>query len=183
MTMTSSSPTALRADTRSGKSFISGPWKLQIYRWQKIMDRSFYSPLYLTQALANQDIADLDIALVSTECNKSPRNQSAIQLARCYLVRHEFIPKELPGITCRSIDVNFEGGKAAECAVQIVAEMASIRDNATVAFRSGERFVEMLDPLNLSVAPERRRLEPRGVYLIHRRIGRYRLGRRRASGA
>ena len=58
-----------------------------------------------------------------------------------------------------------------ECAAQIVAEMTSIRDNATVAFRGGERFVETLDPLNLSAAPERRRLQPRGVYLITGGLG------------
>jgi thioesterase domain-containing protein/NADP-dependent 3-hydroxy acid dehydrogenase YdfG/acyl carrier protein len=49
--------------------------------------------------------------------------------------------------------------------------MASIRDDATVAFRKGERFTESLEPLNLSAAPERRRLEPRAVCLITGRLG------------
>ena len=135
------------------------------------MDRSFYSPLYLAQALANQDIADIDIALVSNRMQQVSEEPVRNPARAVLLGPARVIPKELPGITCCSIDVDFESGNATECAAQIVAEMASIRDNATVAFRGGERFVETLDPLNLSAAPERRRLQPRGVYLITGGLG------------
>ena len=135
------------------------------------MDRSFYSPLYLAQALANQDIADIDIALVSNRMQQVSEEPVRNPARAVLLGPARVIPKELPGITCCSIDVDFESGKATECAAQIVAEMVSIRDNATVAFRGGERFVETLDPLNLSAAPERRRLQPRGVYLITGGLG------------
>src|SRR5260370_11272747 len=81
------------------------------------------------------------------------------------------IPKEVPGIGCCCIDVDFEGGKATESAAQIVTEMASIRDDATVAFRKGERFTESLEPLKLCAAPERRGLEPRAVCLITGGLG------------
>ncbi len=135
------------------------------------MDRSFYSPLYLAQALANQDIADIDIALVSNRMQQVSEEPVRNPARAVLLGPARVIPKELPGITCRSIDVDFESGRATEYAAQIVAEMASIRDNATVAFRGDERFVETLDPLNLSAAPERRRLQPRGVYLITGGLG------------
>src|SRR5208283_670117 len=81
------------------------------------------------------------------------------------------IPIELPGITCRSIDVETEGAHTQECAALLVAEMASVRENVTVAFRGGARFVETLEPLNLNAAPERRRLERGGVYLITGGLG------------
>ena len=135
------------------------------------MDRSFYSPLYLAQALANQDIAEIDIALISNRMQQVSEEPVRNPARAVLLGPARVIPKELPGITCCSIDVDLESGKATECAAQIVAEMASIRDNATVAFRGGERFVETLDPLNLSAAPERRRLQPRGVYLITGGLG------------
>jgi amino acid adenylation domain-containing protein len=135
------------------------------------MDRSFYSPLYLAQALANQDIADIDIALVSNRMQQVSEEPVRNPARAVLLGPARVIPKELPGITCCSIDVGLESGNATECAAQIVSEMASIRDNATVAFRGSERFVEMLDPLNLPAAPERRRLQPRGVYVITGGLG------------
>jgi amino acid adenylation domain-containing protein len=135
------------------------------------MGRSFYSPLYLAQALANQDIADIDIALVSNRMQQVSEEPVRNPVRAVLLGPARVIPKELPGITCRSIDVDLESSKATACVAQIVAEMASIRDNATVAFRGGERFVETLDPLNLPAAPERRRLQPRGVYLITGGLG------------
>lgn len=135
------------------------------------LDRSFYSPLYLAQALANQDIADIDIALVSNRMQQVSEEPVRNPARAVLLGPARVIPKELPGITCRSIEVDLESGKVTECAAQIVSEMTSIRGNATVAFRGGERSVETLDPLNLSAAPERRRLQPRGVYLITGGLG------------
>ena len=135
------------------------------------MDRSFYSPLYLAQALANQDIADIDIALVSNRMQQVSEEPVRNPARAVLLGPARVIPKELPGITCRSIDVDLESGNAIECAAQIVTEMASICDNPTIAFRGSERFVETLDPLYLSTAPERRRLQPRGVYLITGGLG------------
>ena len=135
------------------------------------MDSSFYSPLYLAQALANQDIADIDIALVSNRMQQVSEEPVRNPVRAVLLGPARVIPKELPGITCRSIDVDLESGNAIECAAQIVTEMASICDNPTIAFRGSERFVETLDPLYLSTAPERRRLQPRGVYLITGGLG------------
>jgi acyl transferase domain-containing protein/thioesterase domain-containing protein/acyl carrier protein len=135
------------------------------------LDRSFYSPLYLAQALVNQDISNSDIALVSN-CMQQVGEEPVRNPARAVsLGPARVIPKELPGITCRSIDVDFESGQAGECAAEIVAEMASIRENATVAYRRGERFVESLEPLSLGDAPERHRLEHGGVYLITGALG------------
>jgi acyl transferase domain-containing protein/thioesterase domain-containing protein len=135
------------------------------------LDRSFYSPLYLAQALASQDIADIDIALVSNRMQQVSEEALSNPAPAVLLGPARVIPKELPGITCRSVDVDLESGKVKECAAQLVVEMASVRDNATVAFRGGQRFVETLDPLNLSAASERRRLQPRGVYLITGGLG------------
>ncbi len=44
-------------------------------------------------------------------------------------------------------------------------------ENSTVAWRGGERFVETLEPLQLSAARERPRLERGGVYLITGGLG------------
>ena len=133
------------------------PWKI-LHLWsvvkegaktalEETLDRSFYSPLYLAQALADQDIADVDIALVSNRMQQVAEEPVRDPARAVLLGPARVIPKELPGITCRSIDLDLESNKVAECAGQIVSEMASVRENATVAFRRGERFVETLEPL------------------------------------
>ncbi len=138
---------------------------------EETLDRSFYSPLYLAQALASQDIADSDIALVSNQMQRV--HEEAIQNpARAVLLGPaRVIPKELPGITCRSLDVEFKEGQAGECAAQIVTEMSIAAENATVAFRRGERFVEALEHFGLEGAVAQHRLARGGVYLITGGLG------------
>jgi acyl transferase domain-containing protein/thioesterase domain-containing protein/acyl carrier protein len=170
-------------DAVVGDCFKSGdaPWKI-LHLWsvvkegaktalEETLERSFLSPLYLAQALANQDVANVDIALVSNRMQQVAEEPVRDPARAVLLGPARVIQKELPGITCRSIDVDLEKSKIAECAGQIVAEMASIRDNATVAYRRGERFVETLEPFELSAAPERRRLERGGVYLLTGGLG------------
>ncbi len=135
------------------------------------MDRSFYSPLYLAQAVANQDIAGIDIALISNRLQQVSQEPVRNPARAVLLGPARVIPKELPEITCRSIDVDFESNKPSECAAHIISEMASTGNDGTVTFRGGQRFVETFDFLNLSAAPERRRLQPRGVYLITGGLG------------
>ena len=135
------------------------------------LERCFYSPLYLAQALAFQDIANVDIALVSNRMQQVADEPVRDPERAVLLGPARVIPVELPGMTCRSIDVETEGERAQDCAALLVAQMASVRENVTVAFRGGVRFVEILEPLNLDAAPERRRLERGGVYLITGGVG------------
>ena len=67
--------------------------------------------------------------------------------------------KELPGITCRAIDVELSNGQARECAAQIVAEMAAPPRDAVVAYRRGERFIEVLEHLTLARGPDNDRAD------------------------
>jgi acyl transferase domain-containing protein/acyl carrier protein len=127
---------------------------------------SFFSPLFLAQALASQDIARMDIGLVSNRMQQVSEEAVRHPDRAVLLGPARVIPAELPGITCRSIDVDFVGEHAEECAALIVAEMNCNGDNATVALRHGERFVESVEPLTLAAAPEDRRLAHRGVYII-----------------
>ncbi|MGA3265029.1 MAG: SDR family oxidoreductase, partial [Terracidiphilus sp.] len=138
---------------------------------EETLELSFYSPLYLAQALGNQDLADVDIALVSNRMQQVAEEPVRAPARAVLLGPAKVIPRELPGITCRSIDVDFESGNARECAARIIAEMASIPENSAVAFRRGERFVETLEPFDLSAAPEHRRLQRGGVYLLTGGLG------------
>jgi acyl transferase domain-containing protein len=131
------------------------------------LERSFYSPLYIAQALAGQDMTGVDIGLVTNRL-QSVSDEAVRHPARAVLLGPaRVIPKELPGIACRSIDVELGD----DCAAQIVAEMATVPDDGAVAFRGGERFVETLEHLNLAAAPQRNRLQRGGVYLITGGLG------------
>jgi acyl transferase domain-containing protein/thioesterase domain-containing protein len=138
---------------------------------EETLDRSFYSPLYLTQALAAQDLAGIDIALVSNRLQQVSDEPVRNPARAVLLGPARVIPKELPGIACRAIDLDLRNGQTRECASQLISEMTSIRTQDTIAYRNGERFVETLDPFTLSAAAERRRLERGGVYLITGGLG------------
>jgi len=138
---------------------------------KEVQERSFLSPLFLAQALASQDIASLDIALVSNHMQQVFAEPARNPARAMLLGPVRVIPKELPGITCRSIDLDFSSERTDEFAALLVAEMNSSQENATVAFRDGGRFIETLEPLALSVAAEDDRLERGGVYFITGGLG------------
>ena len=138
---------------------------------EETLDRSFYSPLYLAQALAAHDLSGIDIALISNRLQQVSSEPVRNPARAVLLGPARVVPKELPGITCRALDVDLETGPAGECVAQIIAEMASVRENATIAVRRGVRFVEVLEHLDLSTAPESPRLQRGGVYLITGGLG------------
>jgi len=133
---------------------------------REIEDRCFFSTLFLAQALAAQDITELDIALVSSHMQQVAEEPVRNPARALVLGPGRVIPKEYPGLTCRCIDVDFVSERVRECAKEVVDEMCSSRVNSTVAFRHLERFVEGVEPLALGEAQENARLERGGVYLI-----------------
>jgi len=134
-----------------------------------IEDRSFFSPLFLAQALGSHDIFGIDIALISNRMQQVSDEPVRNPARALLLGPARVIPIELPGITSRSIDVDFERDQAESCAAQIVAEMNSRWNHSTIAFRKDERFVESLEAINL--ASGHSRLEPGGAYLITGGLG------------
>jgi acyl transferase domain-containing protein/thioesterase domain-containing protein/acyl carrier protein len=142
---------------------------------EETIDRSFYSPLFLAQALAAQDLTGIDIALVSNGMQQVTDEPVRDPARAVLLGPARVIHKELPEISCRALDIDLalglEPAKLEECAAQLVAEMAAPHENSTVAYRRGQRFVESFDRFNLSAAPTRPRLERGGVYLITGGLG------------
>jgi acyl transferase domain-containing protein/acyl carrier protein len=137
----------------------------------EVEDRSFFSPLFLAQALASQDVADVNIALVSNHMQQIFEERVRNPVRAVLLGPARVIPIELPGIACRSVDVDFPAGHAEVSVAHIIAEMNSNSGDATIAFRSGQRFVETVEPLSLASAPQDLRLEAGGVYLITGGLG------------
>ncbi len=135
------------------------------------IQRSFNSPLYLAQALACQDLTGIDIAFVSNSLQQVSGEPVRNPARAVLLGPARVIPKEYPEITCRSLDVDVQGDTPVQSATQIIAEMESAHENAAIAFRGSERFVEQLEPFQLSSAPGLPRLQSGGVYLITGGLG------------
>jgi acyl transferase domain-containing protein/thioesterase domain-containing protein len=136
---------------------------------EETLDRSFYSPLYLAQALAAQDLSGIEIALVSNHMQQVADEPVRNPARAVLLGPARVLPKELSGIASRSVDL--DSNNAAECAIQLIAEMNATQENSTVAWRRGERFVETLEPFHLSAGREHPRLERGGVYIITGGLG------------
>ena len=135
------------------------------------LQRSFFSPLYLAQALGAQDMSGIDIAFVSSGLQKVEQ-ESVYHPERAVLLGPaRVIPRELPGIICRSLDIELTRGGVGECAGQILAEMKSVAQPEAVAFRSGERWTETFDRIQLDGIAIHERLEVGGVYLITGGLG------------
>jgi amino acid adenylation domain-containing protein len=141
--------------------------------------RGFYSLLFLAQAIGKADSADrpaqIDIAVVSNQMQ-----QVAGELVRCperatVLGPCKVITQELPGVVCRSIDIELArpGSWQRELVLErIPHEVITPSADHVIAYRGHDRFVQTFEPVRLpEPAPENSRLRRGGVYLITGGLG------------
>jgi acyl transferase domain-containing protein/thioesterase domain-containing protein len=135
------------------------------------LDLSFYSLLFLAQALGDKDLSGVDIAVVSDRLysvdGETVVNPAAATLLGPTLV----IPKEFPGIRCRSIDIDVASERMASLADQVIAEHTAPFADPVVALRGRGRWTPSLRRVDLRANPSPRHLRERGVYLITGGLG------------
>ena len=163
----------LVADIRESGSFpkkVIHLWSLLSSDGDQLLegavDRCFLSPLFLAQALAEEGETNAEIVFVSRNMQRVFDEPVGSPLQALLLGPARVIPLELPGVVCRSIDVEFDRNATDKCAAMILSERNEAGQSATVAYRGGARFVETLEPLSLAGLAEVRRLQQGGVYLI-----------------
>jgi acyl transferase domain-containing protein/thioesterase domain-containing protein/acyl carrier protein len=135
--------------------------------------RCFHGPLALAQSLAAQDLSNIELAFVSNRLQQVG-DEKVIHPARAVVFGPaRVISKELPGIHCRTIDLDLNPtqASAAASAALVLAELNAPSQHTTIAYREGQRYIETLDDLDLAGLPEQKRLTPRGVYLITGGLG------------
>ena len=129
------------------------------------LNASFYSLLFLAQAWGHQDQGAVTLTCVSNglqsiagEKVEAPARAALFGPVRC-------IPKELPNVFCRSIDLDWNMEDTQSTAKTIIAECTNGSKNSCVAYRRSERWVEHFETIGL---PERSSgcLKQHGVYLI-----------------
>jgi len=129
------------------------------------LNRSFSSLLFFAQALADQDLSGIDIAIVSDRLHSLDDHKSEAPLQAPLLGPVRVIPKDFPGITCRNIDLDQRELNATEAAKILVEECSSPSFDPVVAYRRSQRFVESVETLALP-EPSLGKLRENGVYLI-----------------
>ncbi len=135
----------------------------------------FYSLLYLAQALERHGlVAPLRIEFISNHLQEIGegdrlRPEKATALGPC-----KVIPQEYANISCRSIDIVLPGvTEYGEDALveQLLKELASEPVDSIIAYRAKHRWVQVFEPVRLTVSDGSPRLRTGGVYLITGGLG------------
>ncbi|HWG58035.1 MAG TPA: SDR family NAD(P)-dependent oxidoreductase [Candidatus Acidoferrales bacterium] len=132
------------------------------------LDRSFYSLLFLLQAMGDQDWTSFDLAVISNGLHAVPGDPAARNagdpVRAALLGPVKVAPKEFPGITCRNIDFapDVNGHRAA---AQIIAELSSGSAESVIAYRGDSRWTESFE-IAEQPAAGKPPLRERGVYMI-----------------
>jgi acyl transferase domain-containing protein/thioesterase domain-containing protein/acyl carrier protein len=128
---------------------------------------SFYSLLYLAQAIGAHDISESMILAVVSNDLQSIAGEAAHHPERAVLLGPcKVIPKEFANIRSRAIDIELPASGASRAARQILAEMAQPFNLPAelVAYRGEDRWVQTIEPANINRAGVR--LSQQGVYMI-----------------
>lgn len=142
---------------------------------EHILDKSFYSLLFLAQALGQHLLnagltkpgaADpFDLVVVSNALHKVLGDEPLVPAKATLLGPCRVIPQEYPNVACRSVDVT------RDC-VQLMRELNATIADPVVAYRNGKRWVQAFERVRLSktegVPP---RLRKQGVYVITGGLG------------
>jgi acyl transferase domain-containing protein/acyl carrier protein len=139
--------------------------------------RGFYSLLYVAQALVKKNVATpVQLVAASTGLHRVTGDEPLSPAKALLLGVLRAVPQEYPHIACRSVDVEVRPGDGASqdlAGAQLIAEFADEELRPTVAYRNGQRWLQVFEPLPLDeTASEFSPLRWRGVYLITGGLGR-----------
>jgi amino acid adenylation domain-containing protein len=140
------------------------------------LDRGFHSLLGLARALARRGgEPPIDLLAVSSGVHEITgeevlRPEQATLLGPC-----KVIPREMPNLTCRAVDVAARLPRS-EAALGVLVdgllgELSSGRSDHAIAYRGGSRWVQRFEPVRLEEGAGKPRLRVGGVYLVTGGLG------------
>ena len=135
-----------------------------------LQDLCFWSLLHLSQALAELGChEDVRIDAVTSGAQEVTGEETLLPGKATMLSLCKVMPQEMPGLTCRTIDVvpPEDGESAARVAGRLLAEVLGDGSDPTVAWRGARRWVQTHQRLRLD-PPEGKPalLRENGVYLV-----------------
>ncbi|HEU5382932.1 MAG TPA: SDR family NAD(P)-dependent oxidoreductase [Ktedonobacteraceae bacterium] len=142
-------------------------------RFSAYQERGLYSLLFLAQALGSlidDEYAEaFQIIMLSSGMQRVNGDEALCPEQATLLAACKVIPQEYQNISCRSIDLSASEALSAE---SLLAEVLAANRDTVVAYRGGERQVQVFAPLRLEQPGNSAlALRERGVYLITGGLG------------
>jgi phthiocerol/phenolphthiocerol synthesis type-I polyketide synthase E len=144
---------------------------------EKALQRSFYSLLFLAQAIGAKSLSqNLQLAVLSSNMQKVASDEVVCPEKATLLGPCKVIPQEYPNIICRSVDIVLpEAGSEQEAQLveQLIAELKTSAPDSIIAYRGYDRLVQTyeLAPLAELKGEGNCKLREGGVYLITGGLG------------
>ncbi|MDM9379453.1 SDR family NAD(P)-dependent oxidoreductase [Chlorogloeopsis sp. ULAP01] len=139
-------------------------------------DISFYSLLFLAQAIGKQDIWDfLKLMVVTSNLHDVTGDENLCPQKATILGSCKVIPKEYRNINCSLVDLVIPSAQTSlspKIIDKLVAELTLQQTNEIVAYRGSHRWIQTFDavPLEDGIA-SKTKLKKGGVYLITGGLG------------
>ncbi|RKH60406.1 type I polyketide synthase [Corallococcus llansteffanensis] len=142
---------------------------------EDVVARSFYSLLFLAQALGRQGLEQpVSIVALSNGMQEVTGDDLVWPEQATVLGPVRVIPREYPRLHCRSVDVTLppSGGPRFERLAELIAtDVASEVEEPSTAYRGGRRWVQGFDTLRPGDGAATPPLRERGTYLITGGLG------------
>ena len=134
------------------------------------LQRSFHSLLYISQALAERDLSGVELTVVSDRMQSVGNSPANYPLQAPLLGPVRVVPKEFPGIACRSVDLDLTALSPSDAAKLLLDECSAASPDTVIAYRQSKRYVESVEPVELPDSSSGK-LKKNGVYLITGGVG------------
>jgi len=143
--------------------------------FDRAQEVGFYSLMSIAHAFIQENIHEpVQICMVSNYVHNVSGQEEICPAKSTLLGACKAIPQEYPNLSCRNIDLSALAisGDGEEIARLLIAECASNSTEPVVAYRSGQRWIQVFEPMPLYEAPEiNSLLRKGGVYLITGGLG------------
>ncbi|MFN6571983.1 SDR family NAD(P)-dependent oxidoreductase [Dendronalium sp. ChiSLP03b] len=139
-------------------------------------DLSFYSLLFLAQAIGKQDIWDsLKLMVVTSNLHDVTGDENLCPQKATILGPCKVIPKEYRNINCSLVDLVMHSAQtplSSKIIDKLVAELTLQQTNEIIAYRGSHRWIQTFDTVSLedSIASKTKLIKG-GVYLITGGLG------------
>jgi acyl transferase domain-containing protein/Zn-dependent alcohol dehydrogenase/acyl carrier protein len=149
---------------------------LSIRSINQIQKQVFNSLLNIVQVFSRQNGEDpLRIELVTNNMQKVKNSDEICPEKSIIMGPCRVIPKEYPGITCRSIDIcipECQSNQMQNLLDLLIQELSNSPNESIIAFRGEDRWIEAFEPLAFNgQTSEATRFRQSGVYLITGGLG------------
>lgn len=142
----------------------------QTVELDRVQQTGFYSLLFLVQALSEQNLTALEIAVITNNLQSVTGEEIISPEKATLLGAIKTIPLEYP-IRCRSVDIILSTGQE-EIVAQLLTELSTSSFDQIIAYRGKHRWVQTFEPVRLETqAEDAPQLREGGVYLITGGLG------------